>query len=174
MPDGADPAIFAPAVDWWNAASVRGGLPARRDLLPEDLGPRTLPHVLLVDVAEGGDRLRFRLMGSIHVAFNQADLSGRDFETIYPEGGTFDYVRGLYREMCRARRPLWSVNEVRHFRTGVPIVLRRLMLPMSTDGTTVDLSLGVQTIHRPPDVGLDMVNPWHVARSIVEHERRLL
>lgn len=175
VPDGADPAIFAPAVDWWNAAVARAGrLPGRSDLRPEDLGARTLPHVLLVDVADGGDRLRFRLMGSAHVVFNQADLSGRSFDTIYGESATFDYVRGLYRDLHAARRPLWSVNEVRHFRTGLPIVLRRLMLPMSTDGVAVDLSLGVQTIHSPPDRSLDMVNPWHVARTIVEHERRLM
>jgi hypothetical protein len=66
------------------------------------------------------------------------------------------------------------VNEVRHFRTGMPIVLRRLMLPMAADGMVVDMSLGVQTIHRPPDRGVDALNPWHVARSIIEHERRFL
>jgi hypothetical protein len=175
LPDGGDPAIFAPAVDWWNTTvAARGRLPARADLRPEDLGGRTLPHVLLVDVGDAGARMRFRLMGSAHVAFNQVDLSGRDFDTIYPEGGTLDYVRGLYRNMCATRRPLWSVNEVRHFRTGLPIVIRRLMLPMATDGSVVDLCLGVQTIHRPPDRGVDAVNPWHVARSIIEHERRLL
>jgi hypothetical protein len=38
----------------------------------------------------------------------------------------------------------------------------------------VDMSLGVQTIHRPPDRGVDALNPWHVARSIIEHERRFL
>lgn len=175
LPDGGDPAIFAPAVGWWNATlAARGRLPSRADLRPEDLGVRTLPHVLLVDVGDGGRRLRFRLMGSAHVAFNQVDLSGRDFETIYPEGRTLDYVRGLYRDMCAARRPLWSVNEVRHFRTGLPVVVRRLMLPMSTDGTVIDVTLGVQTFHRPPDRGLDAVNPWHVARTIIEHERRCL
>ncbi len=175
MPDGEDPAIFAPAVGWWNATlAARGQLPSRADLRPEDLGGRTPPHVLLVDVGDGGQRLRFRLMGSAHMAFNQVDRSGRAFDTICPERGTLDHVRGLYRAMCTTRRPLWSVNEVRHFRTGQPIVIRRLMLPMSTDGTVVDVTLGVQAFHRPPDRGLDVVNPRHVARSIIEHERRLL
>ncbi len=175
VPDGADPSIFAPAIDWWNATvAATRRLPTRAQLRAEELGSRTLPHVLLVEVSEGGDRLRFRIMGSAHVAFNQVDLSGRDFDTIYPEGATRDYVRRLYRDMCAARRPLWSVNEVRHFRTGLPIVLRRLMLPMSAAGTEVDLCLAVQTIHRAPDRDIDAVNPWHVARSIIEHERRLL
>ena len=109
LPEGGDPAIFTPAVDWWNATvAARGRLPARADLRPEDLGGRTLPHVLLVDVGDAGKWLRFRVMGSAHVAFNQVDLSGRDFDTIYPEGGTLDYVRGLYRDMCATRRPWWS------------------------------------------------------------------
>jgi hypothetical protein len=175
VPDGADPAIFTPAVVWWNAAvRANRGLPGRRDLRPEELGSRTLPYVLLVDVGASGDRLRFRLMGSAHIAYNHADLSGHAFETIFAEGASLEYVRGLYRDLHARRRPLWSVNEVRHFRTGMPVVVRRLMLPMSTDGGEVDLSLGVQTMQRPPDRGMDMVNPWHVARSIVELERRFL
>jgi hypothetical protein len=175
LPDGAERAIFGPALDWWGAVVKQTQrLPTRRDLLPERLGARTLPFVLLVDVGDGGAQLRFRLMGSAHVAFNQADFSGRDFDGVYSEGPALAYVRGLYKDMCKVRRPLWSVNEVRHFRTGLPIVIRRLMLPMSVSGRDVDLSLGVQTIHQQPGRGIDMVNPWHVARAIEEHERRFL
>lgn len=150
-------------------------MPSRRDLRPEeDIGPVPLPFVLLVDVFDAGARMRFRLVGTHHVAFNGRDYTGRFFHDLYPPGPAFDYVAGLYAELVRCRRPLWTRNLSIHPLTGGPIEMRRLMLPLADDGRTVNMSLGVQLVDHGDPVDPPAVHPWHTARTVVERERRVL
>jgi len=172
----ADQRVFGPGLAWWRSHVDRTGrLPSRADLSPEDLTVSALPHVLLVDIGPAVNRLRFRLVGTAHVAFNRRDFTGLEFDEVYPsDSPILAYVKGLYRDLVEARRPLWTVNQVPHPRTGEALIMRRLMMPLSSDGEIVNLSLGIQTIEQRPSEERDSVNPWHSASVSGERGREVL
>lgn len=175
LPASADPSIYRPALEWWRRAVAQlGRLPSRADLEPHDLGARALPHVLLVDIVDGAADLRFRLMGTHHAEFNRRDLSGKLFSQVYPSGSpVLDYLKDLYRDLITSRRPLWSLNEFVPPGKEFPIRMGRLMLPLSSNGQTVDLCAAVQKIDAPQQAAV-ISNPWHQSKYTGEIERTAL
>jgi hypothetical protein len=142
----------------------------RADLEPQDFGGKALPHVLLIDILSGDADLRFRLMGTNHAEFNRADLAGKLFSEVYPTGSlSLAYVMGLYREMIATRRPIWTLNEFMAPGREYPIRMGRLMLPLSSDGETVDLCAAVQKIEASQHVTAPQ-NPWHQTKYTGELE----
>ena len=172
LPASADPAIYKPALAWWSRVVKQlGRLPSRADLEPHDLGAKALPHVILVDIIDDAADLRFRLMGTAHVEFNRRDLSHQFFSQVYPSGSpVLAYLKGLYRDMIASRRPLWTLNEFIPPTREFPVRMGRLMLPLSTDGATIDLCVGVQKIDAPQHAAA-LTNPWHQTRYTGEIER---
>lgn len=175
LPSSAEKEIYEPALTWWSTAVVRlGNLPSRRDLEPHYLGAKGLPHVLLVDIIGNADELRFRLMGSNHTSFNGRDLTGLLFSQVYPAGSpVLSYLRTLYRELIYTRRPLWSLTEFIPPTREFNIRMGRLMLPLSSDGETVDLCVSIQKIESPQNATAP-INPWQQSRYTGEIERAVL
>jgi hypothetical protein len=168
-PESVNEPVFGPGLRWWRAqVDQLGHLPGRRQFTPADLGAKALPHVILVDIAGDARELRFRLMGTAHVAFNRRDFKGLAFEQVYESSTLLAYVRGLYQELCSLKRPIWSINDLPHPNTGARLRMWRLMLPLASDGTTVDMSVGIQFIDYPDDVGRDSAHPWHSASKTGE------
>lgn len=173
LPSTADARMFRPALDWWSRiASEKKRIPTRSELAPDYLTPTALPHTMLIDIADNGEKLRWRLMGTAHVAFNQRDLTGVEFDDHYPEGSPIlSYVKCLYRELISTRRPLWSVNDLNHCRALQSLRIRRLMLPVSVNSVDIDLCVSVQTIDYPLASTPEKLNPWRHSLSIGEKER---
>ena len=171
LPASADPAIYRPALSWWSKTTRRlGRLPSRADLEPHDLGAKALPHVLLVDILDNATDLRFRLMGTNHAEFNRRDLSGQLFSEVYPpKSPVLAYLKDLYKEMIETRRPLWTLNEFIPPTRDLPIRMGRLMLPLSSDGQTIDLCAAVQKIDFF-EKNAPLHNPWHQTRYTGEIE----
>jgi hypothetical protein len=174
-PEGADVAVFLPLLDWWRQTSMKQGrLPTRADFRPEELSPTCLPHIVMTEIEPDAARIRIRLFGGAHVAFNQRDYTGRYLDEIYASDGLLPYVTGLYRDLQTVARPLWTVNEVRHPRNGNPLTVRRLMLPLARDGIHVDLCLAAQTFETHSKLTPEVANAWHVSQEAGERERRYL
>lgn len=174
-PDGADATVFLPLLEWWRSTSIKlGRLPTRSDFRPEELPPTCLPHIVMTEIEPDTTRIRFRLFGGAHVAFNQRDLTGRYLDEIYIGDGVLSYVRGLYRDLQSVGRPLWTVNEVRHPRSGQPLTVRRLMLPLARDGIHVDLCLAAQTFETHSKLSPEEANAWNATQEAGERERRYL
>ena len=176
LPGHADPAVYRAGLAWWRrTAAALGRLPARRDFHPADLGAAALPHVLLVDILGNADELRFRLMGTAHVEFNARDLTGLKFSEVYPaDSPVLAYVKELYREMIDKRRPLWSLNQLVPPGRDIPILMERLMLPLSSDGARVDLCLAIQKVSYELIPNAYPRHPWHTAHNHGQRERILL
>jgi hypothetical protein len=124
---------------YWLAKRGDRPAPSRADIDPVELAPQ-LPHVILVDVEHAPLRFRFRLIGTAIVkGFNQ-DLTGRYFDEIehMPE------QRVLNQHLMAVATwgpPLCAMLDYTH-KDGRFVRYERLALPLSSDGTTVDMLFG--------------------------------
>lgn len=176
----ADRRIFEPPILWWtHTTSKLGHLPSRADLTPDQLTPAALPHVMLVDIADAGNKLRWRLVGTAHVDRNRENLMGTDFDGAYAENSpVLAYIKNLYRELLQLKKPIWTVNNIVHhagnFGTKSPLFVRRLMLPLSSNGKDVDLCVGVQTVTLNPDLNQDYKELWRNSDYVSETEKMII
>ena len=128
---------------YWAERCRDGQLPSRADLDPTEI-PSVLGSMLLLDVerSPSGDlRFRIRLFGSAHVEFNQADFTGQYIDEILSPGDV-DAVLDVYREMVETGEPHFWQSHVR-MAGREHRYYERLMLPLASDGKTVDMLVGV-------------------------------
>ena len=117
--------------------------PARADLDPVDF-PYALGDVTLVNVHYDPLNFSFRLDGSRHVERFGFDLTGRSLDDFpYPEmrQAIFDSYKDVidHRESRRYFRDLESASRLFRYET--------LLLPLSSDGTTIDMIVSVISFH---------------------------
>lgn len=117
--------------------------PARADLDPVDF-PYALGDITLVDVHHNPLNFSFRLDGSRHVERFGFDLTGRSLDEFpYPEmrQAIFDSYRDVVekREARRDFRELESAGRWFRYET--------LLLPLSSDGTTIDMIVSAISFH---------------------------
>lgn len=140
------PKIRRMIAHWESLAPAPGILPGRQHFDPIRV-PDLLPHIWLIDVERGPAlRFRYRLLGT---ALIEAGVPMR-------RGDYFDEVAGqpLLHEVAQLLEAL--VRDPRpHWRRGVPKVehakhvseLERVMLPLATDGATVDMLIGATVFY---------------------------
>jgi hypothetical protein len=149
LPPTAHPAIRE-AYDYWLAARpVPDRLPGRRNLDPLDI-PRLLPHVWLVDV-ENGDPVvfRYRIVGTAIDRAMERTLAGRRMHEVSPDFYTRPEVCGPYLTLLQSCQP--------SYRKGLPLFahnqqyseLERLLMPLATDGNTVDMLFCITLFYLP-------------------------
>lgn len=80
---------------YWRALHKDGRPPSRRDIDPLSI-PHLLPHVMLIDVLEGGRDFRYRLIGTHIVKIHGKDNTGRLVSEAFATGESA-YVIRLYR-----------------------------------------------------------------------------
>jgi len=117
-------------------------MPGRNDISPAQLKTQ-LPHVLLVDVIDGGADFRYRLVGTQLRSFFPVEPSGKLMsEAIAPFGDqTSVATLGAYRSVVDRRIPLrltgggsWYGQKTKLFDA--------YLAPLSDDGTTPNMVLG--------------------------------
>jgi len=143
----SEPDLRRLLLDWKDWCGDRR-MPARSDFRPESLG-YMLGRLMLLDVekADGVEqpRLRFRLVGSDVVQQRGFDLTGRLLEE-HPDPAFAATAPGIYGQVIAARQPLWiSLNRVSNI--GLAYRFDALILPLSSDGETVDKVLSAQVTH---------------------------
>ena len=123
----------------------RGPRPPRRaDIDPVEIPGSLWPSLMLLDVVRDGDavRFRYRLIGT---AFTHA--FGRDpthefvDEALPTRSGYRDYILALYHEMLAVRKAMYTENLFALDGQPVPMITKRLSLPLSSDGETIDMVL---------------------------------
>lgn len=176
LEEQADPEIFLPGLKWWMSVNEgEGRLPHRSDFFPEKMSSKTLPHVLLVDIGSTPASMRFRLVGTAHVNFNQKDTTGKTFDDVYcHNASSLPYIMTLYKNLVDTRRPLWSVNELIHSNTNNLLKICRLMLPLTNARNEVDLGMAVQMNLYNDPIQQDSDTLWPKAASTNEKIRILL
>jgi hypothetical protein len=130
-------------VELWAQKRRGDALPSRLDFSDEDLRP-WFGNLLMVDVVGGPHRFRFRLMGTSLVDAACRELTGKFFDEADITGYESD-VLDDYAEALRSRAPVCKTRHydplpgtfMDHWR-----VYERLLLPLASDGQTIDRILG--------------------------------
>jgi hypothetical protein len=124
---------------YWDRKRGARPMPARADILPEEL-PGLLGNLFMVDVVrDGGEpRFRYRLVGTALTAVMDQELTGKfvdEMPLLFRK-----FALPAYREILRAGRPTYKETNV--FESLWVVRYKRLMLPLSSDGATIDIILG--------------------------------
>jgi hypothetical protein len=124
---------------FWDRKRGDRAMPASADVALEELGDLAA-NLFLVDVVRGAGEPRFRYqrVGQALGAIMEQELAGRfvdDMPFVYRK-----FALPAYREILRAGRPTYK--ETNLFEGWLVIRYKRLMLPLSSDGETVDTVLG--------------------------------
>jgi hypothetical protein len=122
----------------WTALRGNRAMPSRKDLDPLQIGTEFLPNLMLIDVLREPRRYRYRLIGTHVVTASGEDRTGRMFENV----GFFKVhpvVVEQYERVVDTGQPLHSLEPFMNFRSGSTYEVDRLLLPLSSDGRTVDM-----------------------------------
>jgi len=124
--------------DYWTGLRGDRVMPSRQDVDPLHIPPEFLPNLMLIDVLHPPRRYRYRLIGTQVVAASGEDRTGQTFENV----GFFKahpVVLEQYNCVVEHGRPLHSLEPFTNFATGATYEVDRLLLPLSSDGRTVDM-----------------------------------
>jgi len=133
----------------WQSKRADRIAPARADIPTEELLP-WLGNIILLDVIDGGKDFRYRLFGSLIAREAGFDMTGKMLSE-YPIKSRLPFLFQVHRELVRRACPALAEHN-----PGVPNVRRRrrLLLPFSSDGKTVDMTLSANyaiEVVRPPE-----------------------
>jgi len=156
--DGSVPIAWPPGIKphadlltflgyWQHRVKPDGRIPSRADIAPDELRS-LLPGIIMFDVLHQDDpefpyRFRYRLVGTEHRRYLNADLTGRTFdEALSPER-----LR-MANESCfwivRERRPNYLRMSTRGVGTYQRIAFyERILAPLANDGVTVNMLIGM-------------------------------
>lgn len=158
----SDP-LLRQILGYWQAkAARRGALPARADIDPVDLAS-ILPAISLVEVQRdgrnGAGRLRYRVVGSLHVEIMGHDATGELIDLGAADDGAPAAAVATGRPV-HARRTFSPAN-------GTELTFESLICPLAADGVTVDMLLcAVAPQYRKDDLPVARVNRF--ARAALE------
>jgi hypothetical protein len=143
-------AVVRQAYTYWLGKCVRGRLPARADLRPDEMRA-FLPYLFLVDVTPAPLGFRFRLVGTQITEWAEREYTGQPIdENAY--GPQWRRVFDTYAEVVAGRRPrldIWDAPWAsREF-----VRYERLIAPLSTDGQTIDMLFGALNVLPPAQDG---------------------
>ena len=145
--DGADTGKWHPVArqlyDYWlTMHPAGGGLPGRQHFDPMQVAA-ALPNIWLIDVEHDPLRLTYRLVGTKIQEIAGQSLTGQLLEDVHPDLRSEPEYADRYLAPARQGVAVWASGksvfriESPHGKTEV------LVLPLATDGKTVDMLLGV-------------------------------
>lgn len=138
--------------DYWSQKREGRRLPRRSDIDPTELPAELWPHLLLQDVFINGDAVRFRyaVVGQHfrdqigrHVTGTFSDVS------LAPLGSYARYVIELFADSVRLAAPTYSENIFKPTGQRATTLTRRVILPLSENGETVDKVLSGHVFEFP-------------------------
>ena len=147
LPGGCDYRITQVYRYWQACRPSLDVLPGRRDIGPMGLMD-VLRYVWMCDVARNPLRFRYRLIGTTVAHVMGCDRTGGWLDEVHENFAASpafaDFARAAEEGACSyySGRPMFHLAKDY-------IWMERLMMPMATDGHTVDMLLGV-TLYRAP------------------------
>lgn len=148
--DAADAPMHADMVrlfDYWRAIAPHGALPGRCHFDPLAIA-ELLPRVWLLDVVREPFRLRYRLCGTKLVEALGQDPTGRWLDEFHGKVRDPHYI-DRYRRMVEEGVATWRRGSANFEHDKDWIVLENLIVPLATDGRTVDLLVALTRRHDP-------------------------
>jgi hypothetical protein len=137
--------------DHWLSLKGDRAMPARADIDPTHI-PALLRHLVLVDVMGAPPVFRYRLIGTAVTRIANRDATGRVLdESLY--GANTDRVLRTYRETVADKSPK-AVREIVQFVDKDWIKIEVLLMPLSSNGGTIDMIIGaVDIVDQDPNPG---------------------
>ena len=137
---------------YWLAKKGGRLAPARSDIQPAEMKP-FLRHVFMLDVIGTPQRFRFRLAGTEIVNRFGEEITGRFLDDLDLDDVATDIVLE-YEKAVREAQPVYGRwNYIK--RSGTYLNYERLILPLSSDGQTIDMLIcGAHADDKPPHHGL--------------------
>lgn len=129
---------------YWEGKRAGRRMPRRADIHPEEI-PGLLRNVILIDVEHDPLRLRYRLIGTDITRTMQRDSTGKYYDEIYASELLEDIYR-TFRHLLAQKAPLRTFGTAfypdKNFYS-----YETLNLPLSEDGETVNMVLGMLVFH---------------------------
>lgn len=137
----------------------------RADLDPVEI-PRLLPQLILSEVADGGRSIRYRLVGTDIVTAHGSDYTGKTIEEL-TTGSTVAFTKTIYGIVVTQGVPVYSEGNFRwagkeHRWT------KRLHLPLTRDGVTIDMVLAGQVFEERAPGGGEILQPARVEELVAD------
>jgi hypothetical protein len=131
--------------DYWLSKTRGELLPSRQDIDPVEI-PELLPWMMLIDPVPvpDGHRFRVRLVGTGIVTRVGRDATGKWYDELFTPADVARFS-AIYTEVIGSGRPhhFHSDYDVGLIRGREHIRYERLLCPLATDGTNVDMLAGV-------------------------------
>lgn len=124
---------------YWNTKRDGRAMPARRDIDPIEMGPKLLPHLMLCELAERGNRIRFRLVGTFLVKRLGFDPTARWLADL-PQSDYLEFLARMLRQTHSEAAPLYAGSNFRWGANG-RLEAHHLLLPLTTGGSEPNMVL---------------------------------
>lgn len=125
---------------YWASRREGGRLPARRQIHPGDF-KRHLPTISLIEVRRDPERdYRQRLAGTGLYGMYGGEITGKTLSAVYPDA-VAAYWRAELDKVVDDRRPAVGTHNLA-WRGAAHITFMWLRMPLSSNGTDVDMILG--------------------------------
>src|SRR5262249_31796742 len=123
--------------EYWLTKRGQRRLPSRADIDTTEI-PKLLKSVMLVDVLREPIRFRYRLVGTSVVDATGENRTGMDFDAVAFISAN-PIVLEQYVHVATTGEPLHSLEPFYRLDTQREYDVDRLLLPLSSDGITVDM-----------------------------------
>ncbi len=126
---------------FWEKKRAARRAPPRSAIDPAEIVDH-LPHILLLDVLDGGRDFRFRLVGTAVVRATGRDVTGRTFSDVYKIGSpAFTTMRSIHHRVVAECHPIFVRCDVFWLPQDDPREFEGGFFPLSRDGETVDMQI---------------------------------
>jgi hypothetical protein len=122
-------ALFA----YWEKKRGTRHMPARQDIDPIEMDRRVLPHLMLCELSDHGNVIRFRLVGTALAKRLGFDPTGQCLSDL-PEADYFSFLGVLIRRSYADAAPIYGESSFRWGAKG-QLDARHLLLPLSAGGS---------------------------------------
>lgn len=145
-----DHPTLAALLAYWQAKRGARSMPSRQDIDPVEMDKRILPHLMLCELADHGNVIRFRLVGTSLARRLGFDPTGQ----VLAELGTADYFDFLSRVLRRTYVEAVPIYGESTFLWGAKgrLEARHLALPLAAGGETTPSMLLIGTAYSSDDV----------------------
>jgi hypothetical protein len=133
--------------DYWVSITPPERLPGRRHFDPTAI-PDLLPNIWLLDVETEPFRLRYRLAGTNIVQALKREVTGMWLDDVHTKLKTETVLLDRYRRIVLYGEPSWRRGRPIFSHDPVWPEIENLMLPLATNGTTVDTILCMTLFYR--------------------------
>lgn len=144
-----DHATLGALFRYWERKRGARKMPARHDIDPIEMDRRLLPHLMLCEMSEHGNLVRFRLVGTSLAKRLGFDPTGQRLSDL-PKADYFDFLGSLLRRAYAEAAPVYGVS-VFHWGAKGQLDARHLLLPLGAGGVEPTMVL-IGTAYSSDDV----------------------